>query len=111
MSRSETAFRIPLPPPGAPLRTRAHAERAGRVVAEFLSATDALSCEAAAELAGVRAETIRKWRRRPPRWVKVATSRRMAACLSGTPPPDPEEGFRRVFRRTLQTAAGAEPGG
>lgn len=109
MRVSGTVFRISPAPSGAPLQMSTHAGPAGGVVAEFLGATHGLSCQAAAELAGVRAETIQRWRRRLPRWVRVATSRRMTACLSGTPPPDPEEGLRRVFRRVLQSAPCAEP--
>jgi hypothetical protein len=101
-------FSVPLPPPPPRAQASAGAGEAGRLVADFLSATQALSCEAAAELAGVRTETIRKWRRRLPRWLKEATSRRMAACLAGEPPPDREAGFQRSFRRVLRSAPGAE---
>lgn len=103
-------FSVPLPPPPPRAQASTEACEAGRVVADFLRATDALSCEAAAELAGVRAETIRKWRRRLPRWLKDATSRRMTACLAGEPPPDREAGFNRSFRRVLRSARGAEHG-
>lgn len=109
MRASDDAFRIPLPPPRA--QASAQACPAGRLVADFLSATEALSCEAAAEMAGVRTETIRKWRRRLPRWLKEATSRRMAACLAGEPPPDREAGFQRSFHRVLRNAPEAQDGG
>lgn len=107
MSTSET-FRIPLQAPRAPAQTIAEAGHAGRLAADFLSATEALSCEAAAELAGVRAETIRKWRRRVPRALKAATSRRMRAHLTGKPLPALDEGFQRLFRRVLRSVPGAE---
>ena len=108
MSVPETTFSIPLPPP--PAQARVEASQPGQLVADFLSATSALSCEAAAELAGVRAETIRNWRRRPPRWLKVATSRRMAACIAGEPPPDADASFQRLFRRVLRSVPGAGNG-
>lgn len=105
MSVSGTAFRIPLPRTQSQVSDVAGA--AGQLVADFLSATDALSCEAAAEVAGVRAETIRKWRRRLPRWLKEKTSRRMTAHLAGKPPPDSDAGFQRLFRRVLRSEPGS----
>ncbi len=106
MSASET-FRIPLPPPRPPTQAIAEAGHPGRLVADFLSATEALSCEATAELAGVRTETVRKWRRRLPRWLKEATSRRMIAHLAGKPAPAPDEGLHRLFRRVLRCEPGS----
>ena len=108
MSVSEMAFSIPSP--RAPSQARDEAGAAGRLVADFLSATEALSCEATAELAGVRTETIRKWRRSLPRCLKQATSRRMTACLAGTPLPDPDARFHRLFRRVLRSESGAGHG-
>ena len=110
MTVSQTGFGIPLPARRSRSQTSAEAGQAGRLVADFLSATDALSCEAAAEQAGVRTETIRKWRRRLPRWLKQATSRRITAWLAGTPPPDRDADFRRSFRRVLRNVPGAEHG-
>ena len=101
MGASGSTVSVPLPPPRA--QATLATGSAGRLVAEFLRATDALSCEAAAELAGVRVETIRKWRRRPPSGLKEATRRRMTACLTGGPPPDRDEGFQRLFRRVLRS--------
>lgn len=106
MGTSESTFSIPLPAP----RASAGEGQAGRLVADFLRATDGLSCEAAAELAGVRTETIRKWRRRLPRWLKGATARRMTAYLAGKPLPARDEEFKRMFRRVLRSVPGAEPG-
>jgi hypothetical protein len=106
----ESAFGIPLPPSRTQPRAGAEAGQAGRLVAEFLGATQALSCQAAAELAGVRTETIRKWRCRLPRALRAATSRRMRAHLAGEPLPAVEEGFRRSFRRVLRNVSGSEPG-
>ena len=107
MSVPGTTFSIPLPPPDRHSRTSPEAGQAGRLVADFLSTTDALSCEATAELAGVRTETIRKWRCRVPRSLKAATSRRMRAHLAGKPLPALDEGFHRLFRRVLRSAPGA----
>lgn len=108
MGASETAFGIPFPPAREHSRTRGQEGPAGQLVADFLSATDALSCEAAAELAGVRTETIRRWRCRVPRALRAATSRRMRAHLAGKPLPPLDEGFRRLFRRVLRSVPGAE---
>lgn len=94
---------IPLPHAGAAARGE-EGHGPGRLVAAFLAATAALPCRAAGELAGVRPETIRKWRRRLPRWLKASTRRRIAAHLDGGAPAPaaPEElGFRRAFRRAL----------
>lgn len=77
--------------------------RAGQLVARFLGVHEALSCAAAAELAGVRPETIRKWRRRLPRWLKASTARRLGACLSGAPAAAPEDGLQRAFRLRLRS--------
>lgn len=106
MSVPGTMFSIPLPPPDRHSQTGAEGGRAGHLVADFLGATDALSCEATAALAGVRTETIRKWRRRLPRIVKGATSRRMRAHLAGKPLPALDEGFQRLFRRLLRSIPG-----
>jgi hypothetical protein len=108
MAAPGSAFSVPLSAP--PAQRGAAAGRAGQLVADFLGATESLSCEAAAELAGVRAETIRKWRRRLPRWLKEETSRRMAACLAAKPLPDRDESFRRSFRRVLRSVPGSEHG-
>lgn len=111
MGTSGTTFGIPLPPPPprAHSRTSEEAGQAGQLVADFLSATDALSCEAAAELAGVRTETMRKWRCRAPRSLRAATSRRMEAHLAGKPLPALDEAFQRLFRRVLRSVPGVEP--
>lgn len=79
---------------------------AAELVAAFVSATAALSAEAAAQLAAVRTETVRKWRRRAPRWLKADTARRLTAYLAGeTPAPAPrDEGFRRAFHQRLRLA-------
>jgi hypothetical protein len=108
MGIPETTAGIPLPPPGAHSPATAGAGQVRQLVAAFLSATGALSCEAAAELAGVRTETIRKWRPRPPTWLRAATSRRMSACVAGKPAPDPDASFDRSFRRVLRSVPGAE---
>jgi hypothetical protein len=110
MGVSETVFRIPLPPRRAQSRTSGEAGPAGRLVRDFLSATDALSCEATAELAGVRTETIRKWRCRVPRALRAVTSRRISAHLTGTPLPATDEGFRRSFGRVLRSVPRPEHG-
>jgi hypothetical protein len=110
MGASATPCSIPLPPPRALLPAGAEAKPAGRLVADFLRATDALSCEAAAELAGVRTETIRKWRCRVPRALRAATSRRMRAYLAGQPLPALDEGFQRLFRRVLRRGREVDAG-
>lgn len=108
MVASGTTFGIPLPARRTDAQTHAEAGPTGRLVADFLRATDALSCGATAELAGVRPETIRKWRRRVPHWLKRMTSRRLTAYLAGTPLPAPDEGLQRMFRRVLRSASGPE---
>lgn len=79
---------------------------AADLVAAFVRATAGLSANAAAQLAAVRTETLRKWRRRVPRWLKADTARRLTAYLAGeTPAPAPrDEGFRRAFHRRLREA-------
>lgn len=81
------------------------------MVAAFLSATGALSCEAAAELAGVHPDTIRRWRNRLPRALRRVTSRRMRAHLAGSPPPAPDEGLQRLFSRVLRSVPDLQAGG
>ena len=110
MGASRTAFNVPLPPPRACSPANAEAGQAGQLVADFLSATDALSCEAAAELAGVRTETIRKWRCRVPRALRAVTSRRIRAHLAGKPLPALDQGFQRLFGRVLRRGRGTEHG-
>lgn len=110
MGAPGTAFGVPLPPPRAYSPTGEEAGQAGRLTADFLRATEALSCKAAAELAGVRTETIRGWRRRLPRWLKGTTSRRMTAFLAGTPCPGLDESLRRSFRPVLRRVSSAEHG-
>lgn len=79
---------------------------AAELAAAFVSATAALPAVDAALLAAVRTETLRKWRRRVPRWLKADTARRITAYLAGeTPAPAPrEEGFRRAFHQRLRLA-------
>jgi hypothetical protein len=79
---------------------------AAELVSAFVSATAALTADAAAQLAAVRPETLRKWRRRAPRWLKADTARRLTAYLAGeTPSPAPlDEGFRRAFHTRLRVA-------
>ena len=110
MGTSRTAFNIPLPPLRAHSRKRTQAGQAGQLVADFLSATDALSCQDTAELAGVRAETIRKWRCRVPRALRAVTSRRMGARLTGKPLPALDQGFQRLFGRVLRREGGTKHG-
>jgi hypothetical protein len=110
MGASETVSSIPLPPRRTSLRTSVEAEGV-QLVARFLSATGALSCEAAATLAGVRPDTIRRWRNRLPRALKRVTSRRMRAHLAGTPPPASDEGLQRLFSRVLRSVPDARAGG
>ncbi|HST61734.1 MAG TPA: hypothetical protein VLK84_23745 [Longimicrobium sp.] len=76
------------------------------LVRAFVSATAALSADTAAQLAAVRTETLRKWRRRAPRWLKADTARRLTAYLAGeVPAPAPrDEGFRRAFHQRLRLA-------
>jgi hypothetical protein len=101
---------IPLP---AMLYERApmhdEANGAAALVAAFVGATAGLSVEEAARVAGVRRETLRKWRRRPPRWIKAGTARRLAAHLAGEAPASSavEEGFRRAFHLRLRAAPSA----
>jgi hypothetical protein len=102
VSGAETA--IPLPAAGT-MQDR-KAEGVPALVAAFLGATSALPAHEAARVAAVRPETIRKWRRRLPRWLKAASARRIAAYLAGEEPrPAPmEEGFRRAFHLRLREA-------
>ena len=72
------------------------------LVAAFLDATEGVSCDQAAALAGVRPQTIRNWRRHLPRWLKARTARRLHAHLTGETPPPAEAGFRRVFGQMLR---------
>jgi hypothetical protein len=97
-----TVCRIPLP--AAAERPRATGAPGGcePLVAAFLDATAGLSCDAAAVLAGVRAQTIRNWRRRLPRWLKAGTARRLHAHLTGEALLAPEAGFRKVFRQAMR---------
>jgi hypothetical protein len=91
-----------------PLPARAPANETGEgaaaLVAAFVRATGALTAQAAAQLAAVRPETVRKWRRRPPQWIKAGTRRRLAAYLAGEPAASAvdEEGFRRAFHILLR---------
>ncbi|WP_420125430.1 hypothetical protein [Longimicrobium sp.] len=101
-------FRIPLPAPAGPPRAAGAPGATAPLVAAFLDATDGLTCDAAAALAGVRPGTIRNWRRRLPRWLKAGTAGRLRAHLTGEVPREPEAGFRKVFRNALR---GTPPGG
>ncbi|HEX6038016.1 hypothetical protein [Longimicrobium sp.] len=74
------------------------------VVAAFLERTAGLTCEAAAEVAGVRPDTIRKWRRRLPRWLKASIARRLARLPGDAPPL--ADGLGAAFRRVLRPPAG-----
>lgn len=94
------ACRIPLPAPGLPVAGAPDAS--GRLVAAFLEATSALSCDAAAALAGVRPGTIRNWRRRLPRWLNAGIAARLRAHLTGVIPDAPDAGFRKAFRQRLR---------
>ena len=101
---------IPLPVmAGARAPVQREANGAAALVAAFVGVTAGLSVEEAARLAGVRPETLRKWRRRPPRWLKAGTARRLAAHLAGeAPAASPvEEGFRRAFHLRLRAAPSA----
>jgi hypothetical protein len=108
MGASETVSSIPLP--AAASRPDVEAEGV-QLVARFLGATGALSCEAAATLAGVRPDTIRRWRSRLPRALRRATSRRIRAHLAGHPPPAPDEGLQRLFSRVLRSVPDTRVGG
>lgn len=91
----------------APMHGEANGATA--LVAAFVGATAAFSVQEAARLAGVRPETLRKWRRRPPRWLKAGTARRLAAHLAGEAPAAStvEDGFRRAFHPRLRAAPAA----
>ena len=107
VSEMSTRPSIPLPAAAATLRVPGeNGDGAAELVAAFVRATAALTAEAAAQLAAVRPETIRKWRRRLPNWLKAGTRRRLAAHLAGEPPAPAtdEDGFRRAFHRTLRAA-------
>jgi hypothetical protein len=93
---------IPMPSPALGMRDAANG--AAALVAAFVAATAALSADDAARLAGVRGETLRKWRRRPPRWIKAGTAHRLAAHLAGEPPAPPraDDGLRRAFHPRLR---------
>lgn len=93
---------IPLPAVAALPQRDAAPGSAGELVAAFLLVTQVLSCESAAEVAGVLPETIRKWRRRLPRWLKARTARRLAAYLTGEQPATTGDPLQRAFRRTLR---------
>lgn len=97
-----TACRIPLVFVAGPAHGHGATEQ---LVAEFVAATAALSCQVASELAGVRRETLQKWRRRPPNWIKTATANRLRAHLQGERFPTAEEGFRKAFSRTLRLSS------
>jgi hypothetical protein len=85
------------------------AGRAVEVVEAFLEVTRALSDEAAARLAGVRVETMRKWRRRRPRWIKASTAECLAAHLAGRPAPARSgQSLHRAFQRVMRQPAPAE---
>jgi hypothetical protein len=105
--RSIGSSSIPLPVM-AGVRASMHGEANGAaaLVAAFVGATAALSAQEAARVAGVRPETVRKWRRRPPRWLKAGTARRLAAHLAGEAPAasTAEDGFRRAFHPRLRAA-------
>jgi hypothetical protein len=103
-----TASAIPLPPRAAavPVADGDTAGCAAELVCAFVSATAELPPAVAAQLAAVRPETLRKWRRRIPRWLKADTARRLTAYLAGeTPSAAPlDEGFRRAFHERLRVA-------
>jgi hypothetical protein len=105
MSEMDVRTTVPLP---ALARLAAHPGNgsAGALVSAFVSATAALPAGVAAQLAAVRPETLRKWRRRVPRWLKADTARRLSAYLAGEAPAPPprEEGFRRAFHMRLRAA-------
>ncbi|HST62634.1 MAG TPA: hypothetical protein VLK84_28270 [Longimicrobium sp.] len=93
---------IPLPAVASLPHLDAAPGSAGELVAAFLLATQVLSPESAAEVAGVLPETIRKWRRRLPRWLKARTARCLAAYLSDEQPTTAGDPLQRAFRRTLR---------
>lgn len=103
----ETKSRIPLPLSTGPVASNA-TEPCGQLVAEFISATADLTCEAVAALARVRPTTIRGWRRRLPRSLNAGTARRIRAHLTGEVPGTPEAGFQKVFRQFLRESLGTE---
>ena len=92
---------IPMP---SPAEMRVGGNGAAALVAAFVAATAGLTVDEAARLAGVRVETLRKWRRRPPRWLKADTARRVAAHLAGEPPAPSraDDGLRRAFHLRLR---------
>ncbi|HEX5872188.1 MAG TPA: hypothetical protein VFY65_17280 [Longimicrobium sp.] len=100
----EGPCRIPLPAPGERPRAGGAPDATAPLVSAFLHATATLSCDAAAALAGVRPVTIRNWRRRPPRWLRAGTARRLRAHLTGEVPEAPDAGFHKVFRRAMRAA-------
>lgn len=104
MSRASAGAEVRIPLPSAASRARDTAGApCASLVAAFLDRTDALSCEAAAELAGVRRDTIRKWRRRLPRWLRASTARRLSVFVAGIDPAPPSDGFRAAFGRVLRS--------
>lgn len=105
--RKDAVCRIPLGDYGRGARPSAPGTTE-QLVARFVYATSGLSCQAAAELAGVRQETLRKWQRSPPGWIKTSTATRLRAYLTGEQAGTAEEGFRRAFTRSLRSAPGVE---
>lgn len=97
--------RIPLPAAAA-ARAQERAGSAAALADAFVKATTSLPVEVAAALAAVRPETLRKWRRRVPRWLKAETARRLQAYLAGEAPAAPrsDEGLLRAFRPRLREA-------
>lgn len=106
MSGGDARATVPLPAMAAFPPRGFVAGSAAELASAFVSATAALPAEAAAQLAAVRPETLRKWRRRIPRWLKADTARRLTAFLAGeAPTPAPrDEGFRRAFHLRLRPA-------
>jgi uncharacterized protein YjcR len=100
--REESVCRIPL---GVLDGLAPPADDEARLADAFVAATSAMSSAAAAELIGVRPGTIRKWRRRTPRWIRAATATRLHAWLTGDRSSTVEEGLQRAFRRTLRRAS------
>lgn len=100
----ESVCRIPLGVVGGPARPAAGEAPAERLVAAFIAATSAMPCAAAAQLIGVQPDTIRKWRRRTPRWIRAATATQVHACLTGERFSTAEEGLHRAFSRSLRHA-------